>query len=599
MAILGPSLSGLPNEVIQNILYHLPPHSSSTLQRVSNRFLDITNEPLLWRYYCRTEFKYWNAHHNIREKLAGNVSVVDWKELYIHRANVEHATTSTLNSILAGQTGRIDKFQKIVDLGYDAKDALLRHYHVGDDTEDVLARSDAVLGCLHRTLAIQEWCKLKDGEPTSLERALAAYDMFVLHDRTGDFEEVSDYMHDLALRVKIECPNFEDLTVRERALSLARFLRENNLTGLSSEDTYKDLQNSFIGIALQDKDHPSLPLVSVAIFCSLAQRLGLDARPCGFPFHVHAIVHAPQGETLDGRVLPPGHCDLRESMYLDPFRSHRETPVESLRAQLDSIGVSPSSYLTYLVDSPTEDIVLRTGRNIMSSVQESHQNAMVHNTNNRTHYLSTANTFPDMESAFYGALWAALILGVSTDGEGPVAFLVRRRQYLPYIVEHFETHFPTDVSLVEEYILPLFRNLQEHDQLCNTVRVMRAGDTMPKRVVRRDHEEAARQIKYKVGQVFKHKRYNYQAVITGWDVECGAAEQWMRQMRVDELSGGRHQSFYHVLVEDKSVRYVAEENIEIEVLEVPRNLMNLAGRYFKRWSNDHFVSNIKDEYPDD
>ena len=50
--------------------------------------------------------------------------------------------------------------------------------------------SDAVLGYLHRKMAIEEWVKLKDGHPIPLERALAAFDMFVLHDREGDIDEV-------------------------------------------------------------------------------------------------------------------------------------------------------------------------------------------------------------------------------------------------------------------------------------------------------------------------------------------------------------------------------------------------------------------------
>lgn len=54
-------------------------------------------------------------------------------------------------------------------------------------------------------------------------------------------------------------------------------------------------------------------------------------------------------------------------------------------------------------------------------------------------------------------------------------------------------------------------------------------------------------------------------------------------------------------VEDQSVRYVAEENIVIKPQEVDSKLMALAGNYFKRWDSTtgNFVSNIKDEYPDD
>lgn len=54
--------------------------------------------------------------------------------------------------------------------------------------------------------------------------------------------------------------------------------------------------------------------------------------------------------------------------------------------------------------------------------------------------------------------------------------------------------------------------------------------------------------------------------------------------------------------DDKSIRYVAEENITI-IPERPTEdaLMDLAGRYFKRWDDGQsaFVSNIRDEYPDD
>lgn len=51
--------------------------------------------------------------------------------------------------------------------------------------------SDAVLGGVHRIMAIQQWVRLKDGQPVPLEKALAAFDQFVLHDREGDLEEVS------------------------------------------------------------------------------------------------------------------------------------------------------------------------------------------------------------------------------------------------------------------------------------------------------------------------------------------------------------------------------------------------------------------------
>lgn len=39
-------------------------------------------------------------------------------------------------------------------------------------------------------MAIREWVKLRDGDVVPLERALAAFDMFVLHKGDGDFHDV-------------------------------------------------------------------------------------------------------------------------------------------------------------------------------------------------------------------------------------------------------------------------------------------------------------------------------------------------------------------------------------------------------------------------
>jgi F-box protein 21 len=46
---------------------------------------------------------------------------------------------------------------------------------------------------------------------------------------------------------------------------------------------------------------------------------------------------------------------------------------------------------------------------------------------------------------------------------------------------------------------------------------------------------------------------------------------------------------------------VAEENIVVLENEPPETLLKFAGRYFKRWDGEEkrFVSNIRDEYPDD
>lgn len=49
----------------------------------------------------------------------------------------------------------------------------------------------ALLTCLHRSLAVSEWARIRRGEPVSLERALGAFDLFIPESGYGDLEEVS------------------------------------------------------------------------------------------------------------------------------------------------------------------------------------------------------------------------------------------------------------------------------------------------------------------------------------------------------------------------------------------------------------------------
>ena len=44
-------------------------------------------------------------------------------------------------------------------------------------------------------------------------------------------------------------------------------------------------------------------------------------------------------------------------------------------------------------------------------------------------------------------------------------------------------------------------------------------------------------VQFKVGDVIRHRRYHYRGVIYGWDPECKAEEEWMQQMRIDQLPG--------------------------------------------------------------
>ena len=151
MAVAAASLTDLPNEIIQQILIYITPSSAPAIQRVSRRFNALT-QPILWRYHCRTQFKYWDQKHNIQAKFADEVAKVDWKHVFSNRHCIDRATSHAIDAILSRQVGRVEKFQSIVGFGYDAKDTLVRHLNVDDDAEDVLARRYATTW---RTIKLQ------------------------------------------------------------------------------------------------------------------------------------------------------------------------------------------------------------------------------------------------------------------------------------------------------------------------------------------------------------------------------------------------------------------------------------------------------------
>lgn len=137
----GTTIGDLPDEVLDQVLYYLSAEQTiSNVCRASKRFARLCEEPLLWRYYCRTEFTYWDAKHRIKQKFGGDVSDVEWKKLYIYRKHIDIRTSELLDSILSEQIGRIDKTKDISEFGYDAKDTLLRNCQAEAEADDVLAR---------------------------------------------------------------------------------------------------------------------------------------------------------------------------------------------------------------------------------------------------------------------------------------------------------------------------------------------------------------------------------------------------------------------------------------------------------------------------
>jgi F-box protein 21 len=228
-------------------------------------------------------------------------------------------------------------------------------------------------------------------------------------------------------------------------------------------------------------------------------------------------------------------------MYLDPFRSSSEVRQGDLQRVLRDMGVPSDEHRGFLSDTNTREMVMRTARNIMNSVQTIRETEA----GMRSIQASWMNSYPDMDNAFYATIWAMLLLGPNDENITPGHSAIRRRQYLPYLLEHFQMHYPWDVTLLSRYVIPMFYNQPEGHRLLQFVQSMHQVDAMRKPVIHRS--ERTQNVTFKVGQLFQHKRYGYEGVIMGWDVVCDANEDWIQNMRVDSLPNGRNQAFYHVL----------------------------------------------------
>lgn len=535
---MAPTLETLPTEIVQSILLYLPPEDTVNLNLTSQKLRTLTDEPLIWRHLCRTTFTHWNATHDIAARFAGPIEDVDWKALFRARRLVNRMVREELDSILSTQQNRIQKIQRIAQVGYDAKEELLRQRNCSDDAEDVLARryyADTVLGCIHRAMAVGEWDKLRRCESVSLERSFASFDLFVEGDKT-DFGTIKEAIDDLARQHRIDFPDFSNLTTREKALSLISWIRMKGFQG-AEDDHYYDLRNSFVGIALESDDHQSLPIVLVVIYSLLAQRLGFNAKPSGFPWHIYGIVYAPDDYDLDGR---PRRADARNTkMFIDPFRDEKEVHESDLTTMLRTMGASdPEHWPHFLNEASVSQMVFRTSRNILNAVQGVRDGQGL--------ALDTwMNHYPDTDDAFYGALWAMALFGANDSAPSSGTVLRQQHQYFSFLSDFIRSHFPWDAQLLRNYVMAHFGARLENE-LRTLVRGIEIEDSMAKPIIRRNLPRY-KGVKFYVGLMFQHKRYGYEGVIAGWDPKCDAGEDWIRQMNVDRLSNGREQSFYHVL----------------------------------------------------
>lgn len=577
------TLLGLPDELFETIIQYLGPTDTVALGRTCKHGHKVTSSALIWRRHCIETWKRWDKRHELEEKLALPPRQIDWSQLFMERSRNDREMLHIFNDLLSTQRCRYQRMEQIATRGLDAVDFLADlENNTPDLAADVLARrffARAVLGQIRRGRALDIWMRLGRGGQVSLEESLSAYDLFVAAEDSLGGDDLSSRLDAAANRIRTSRGpgEFDQLPGRQKALLVAEFLRASGLVGMPNESHYHALQNNFLHTAFTENS--SLPLQSAAIYCAVAQRLGIDAEPSNYPQHVYVGIRLPQDQTSDGEGPAQSEDDY---MYLDPWRASEEVETDQLHLRLAQMGVPREEHSQYLGPAPVLEMTLRTGRNIMVSVEEAR------------HRASGEPMSVDLEAAWYSMLWVMVLLG---DVDDRAAF-VRRRQFIPYLVQHFQSHSPEDIHLMS-LVPALFEIQREHLVLVEMLRVSRDADVAE--LIPKPRNATNAGLQYKIGQYFRHKRYGYDGFVIGWDAHCAASSGWISEMRVDDLPRGRGQPFYNIVADDKSTRYVAEENIQILLEEPPATLVDMAGRYFKRWNSDEmkFESNMLDEYPDD
>jgi len=378
---------------------------------------------------------------------------------------------------------------------------------------------------------------------------------------------------------------------------IAEHLLENKWVGIHGDRDYHSLDHMFLGVALFSSNRNSVPLISAVIFCYVARQFQLRAAPCNFPLHVYALVQPLAGMDLDGNPLPESTQSQSRSqdteisplthLYMDPFNSSDPVSLSSLETRLRFIAPTStaSGTASYLSGASPQSLTIRTAFNILSS-GDRYAGAPLHPVNRNL--------------ASYAAVFS-LVLLPSLHNIHPIQW----GQHLAELTQHFLDSFDLDVHLFETHVLPLTNRLPDSRAYRNLIHSLKDSDheSRPPKY-RRDPRNSP--VQYSVGQVFRHRRRNYLAVVCGWDPYCRMQEQWITMNQVDRLPQGRNQPFYSAFVEDHSTRYVAEENIVLlppgDITEDMVNSFPIeVGKWFKRYdvATGRFVSNVRDEYPED
>jgi heat shock protein HspQ len=99
----------------------------------------------------------------------------------------------------------------------------------------------------------------------------------------------------------------------------------------------------------------------------------------------------------------------------------------------------------------------------------------------------------------------------------------------------------------------------------------------------------AREAKFKIGQVVKHRLFRFRGVVFDVDPEFNNTEEWWLSIP-EEVRPRKDQPFYHLLAENDSttyVAYVSQQNLLVDDSGEPVRHPEV-GSYFGEFKGDHY-----------
>ncbi|KAF8846057.1 YccV-like-domain-containing protein [Paxillus ammoniavirescens] len=572
------TLQGLPFDIYVHILEQLPvaahsedsPRTLAACLQTNSTLSSAASVATLWEPHYRARYTVCDvAKECSRAQALGD----DWKARFMERIRLDRQVIKILDGIVMERDGRLERAREVTStFSYDVWNALVtvarcnvpEDFRDDDEGESEERTSDvpphaiprrfwaqSLLGAISRSHAVRVWTRLKlDGENNGdgLETAIACLSAYFSHppvEISSQLDLLSDQCR--SYLVKNELPvdpdefNRSEDTLSRISSSICDFLWENGFRAAGNSRFH--IFNTQFPHWFLTTHKDTIPLSLVYIFVCIARKLGMAAAPIDFPARVLAIVSSPDPTVSD--------------IFVDVFGSRSRAILstqEDIPRLLIHAGITPSSMVHYIRPASTMSMVVRASRNILAS-------------------FSAINEVSegDARIAFYVALTVNLIFLT-----GP--------QYLLNIMKHIG-RFPLDIlSVLTDVLAPCLNPTIKHQLLASC------------KAAHEDEVEAAASvmlrsdlpipIKYFVGLIFRHSKYEYIGYIYGWEPSCTASESWINSMNVDSLRRGRHQPFYHIFTQDGSLRYVAEENIQPVTLK-PYAYCRLfkhaheAGRYFE------------------